>query len=447
MLCAGAVGFGGANAAIGRIQQSQEQASDRAKDLRIARSIAAQAAGGAGVRQFATIQSVLPNDQILVYRGSRVVFAGPPVTGSAFELEVTSAFPGGRVVLRDYHSPVPGSSLGLTLVVGGWVLLVILAALVAAWWLTRAMQAPIGRAVAAADRVAAGDFAARIGAVSPDEFARLAKAFDSMAARLEAVDRDQRRFLADVAHEIATPVSAISGLAGALADGTLATYEQRAEAAGLIDTQVRRLGSLLEDLRRLTHLDLAEPVRWEDVDVAELCRSVRARFVPAAALAGVELSVEAEHHQVTADPRLLETILDNLVSNAIRYTPAGGSVRVRATQAARALVVSVTDTGIGIAGEDLERIFDRFYRVDRARDRATGGSGLGLSLARRSAQALGARIEVSSQPGRGSDFRLVLPTRRVASSHPESGAAPPSSDRTGEASAELLAGEAGSGSQ
>jgi signal transduction histidine kinase len=161
----------------------------------------------------------------------------------------------------------------------------------------------------------------------------------------------------------------------------------------------------------------------------------------------VELSVQAEHCQVTADPRLLEMILDNLVSNAIRYTPAGGSVRVRAIQSARALVVSVTDTGIGIAGEDLERVFDRFYRVDRARDRATGGSGLGLSLAWRSAQALDARIEVSSQPGRGSDFRLVLPTGRVASSRPDSGPAPPSPDRTGQASPELLAGEPGSGSR
>jgi len=433
--------------AIGRIEQSEEQASDRAKDVQIARSLAAQAVGGAGVRQFGTIQSVLPNDQILVYRGGRIVFAGPPVTGSAFELEVTSAFPGGRVVFRDYHPPVPDSSLGLTLVVGGWVLLVILAALVAAWWLTRAIQGPIARAAVAADRVAAGDFGARIGAVSPDEFARLARAFDSMAARLEAVDRDQRQFLADVAHEIATPVNAISGLAGALADGTLATAEQRAEAAGLIETQTGRLGSLLEDLRRLTRLDLAEPVRWEGVDVADLCQSVRARFGSAAALAGVELSVEAEHGHVTADPRLLETILDNFVSNAIRYTPAGGSVRVRATQSARALVLSVADTGIGIAREDLERIFDRFYRVDRARDRAMGGSGLGLSLAWRSAQALDARIEVSSEPGRGSDFRLVLPTRRVASSRPDTNAAPPGSDRTGQASAELLAGEPGSGSR
>ncbi len=409
VLAAGAVGFAGARMAIGRIQQKEEHAADRAKALQIARAIAAQVKEGVDVRHLGIIQSALPNDQILVYLGGRRTFVGPAVTSSAFELEAASSFPGGRVVVRDYHPPVPGSSRELTLVVGGWVLLVVAAALAAAFLLARALQVPIDRAVAAADRVAAGDLGARIGTLSPDEFGRLANAFDSMAARLEVADRDQRRFLADITHEIATPVNAITGLAAALADGTLVSHQQRAEAAALIETETGRLGSLLEDLRRLTRLDLAEPVRRDDVDVADLCRSLRARFGPAAMKAGVELSVEANHHHITADRRLLETVLDNFVSNAIRYTPGEGRVKVRATRRGHALVLSVADTGIGIAPEDLERVFERFYRVDRARDRATGGSGLGLSLARRSAQAMGARIEVSSEPRRGSEFRIVLP--------------------------------------
>ena len=115
-----------------------------------------------------------------------------------------------------------------------------------------------------------------------------------------------------------------------------------------------------------------------------------------------------EHHRVLTDRRLLETVLDNLVSNAIRYTRAGGQVTVRVIRPDRGIGLLVADTGIGIGREDLARIFDRFYRVDRARDRASGGSGLGLALARRAAHSLGARIEVSSEAGRGSEFKVIL---------------------------------------
>ncbi|MGH3444849.1 MAG: sensor histidine kinase [Nocardioidaceae bacterium] len=424
IVCAGGLGFIGARQSFRSITESQEQASDVAKDSQMADAIAARVARGAGTRALDGMQLVLPNDRILVYRDGRRIFAGPPVADATLELQVTKRFPGGRVVVRDFRVAGPDSSLELTLVVGAWVLLVIVVAVIATWLLARAIQRPIGRAAAAADRVAAGDFGARIGAVNPGEFGRLAEAFDLMADRLDAHDRDQRQFLADITHEIATPVNAISGLATALADGTLVEEEQRAETIDLIDTHTERLGSLLGDLRRLTRLDLAEPVRWEDVDVAAVCDSIVTRFEPAATRAGVELSAQAEHQLVTTDPRLLETILDNLVSNAIRYTPAGGTVQIRAVQSSRALVLAVTDTGIGIAHDDLERIFDRFYRTDRGRGRASGGSGLGLALARRCAQALGARIEVSSEPGRGTEFRFVLPAQRVESQHTDAWPAP-----------------------
>ena len=234
MLVAGVAGLMGARFAIGRIQQSEEETGDRAKDLRIARAIAAHMEVGGDVRGLEAIQSVLPYDQIVVYRGSELFFAGPPITNTAFELDVTVPFAGGRVVLRDYNTPRGGWPLEVTLVVAGVVLLVIAAALVAASLLSRALRKPVNRAVAAADRVAAGDLEARIGEVVPEELARLANAFDSMAARLEAADDDQREFLADVAHEIATPVNAIAGLASALADGTVQSGSERSEAGDLI---------------------------------------------------------------------------------------------------------------------------------------------------------------------------------------------------------------------
>jgi signal transduction histidine kinase len=410
MLIAGAVGVVGARFVIGRIQHTEEESADRQKDLRIAQAIAARVEGGADLGQLQAIQAVLPYDQIVVYRNGQGIFSGPTITKTTFELDVTYSLAGNRVVVRDYNTPQPGWPSAVTLAVIAVVVLVIVAALVAASLLSRALRVPIDRAVTAADRVAAGDLEARIGEVVPGELARLAKAFDSMAGRLEAADHDQREFLADVVHEIATPVNAIAGLAGALADGTVQSERDRAEAAALIDTETARLGSLLQDLRGLTKLDLAEPGGQEVIDLADVCRSIRTRFARAAAEAGVDLSVRVEHHRVTTDRRLLETVLDNLVSNAIRYTPAGGTVDVRVGRRAHHLELLVADTGIGIDRADIERIFDRFYRADRARDRASGGSGLGLALARRAAHAIGARLEVSSEVGRGSEFRVILST-------------------------------------
>jgi signal transduction histidine kinase len=413
MLVAGVVGLMGARFAIDRIQQSEEETGDRAKDLRIARSIADRVQAGADLAELQAIQSGLPYDQIIVEQNGREVFAGPAVRNTDFELDVTASFPGGRVVVRDYNSPQAGWPFEVTLAVGGVILLVMASAWSAASVVTRALRTPINRAVTAADRVAAGDLEARIGEVGPEELARLANAFDSMAGRLEAADHDQREFLADVAHEIATPVNAIAGLASALADGTVVSENDRAEAGSLIEAETARLGSLLEDLRRLTKLDLAEPVGEELVDLAGLGRSIKTRFARAAAAAHVDLSVAVEHHQVITDRRLLETVVDNLVSNAIRYTPAGGHVKVDVTRRGRHLELVVADSGIGIDRADMERIFDRFYRVDGARDRASGGSGLGLALARRAAHALGSRIEVSSEVGRGSEFRVLLSDLRA----------------------------------
>ena len=113
---------------------------------------------------------------------------------------------------------------------------------------------------------------------------------------------------------------------------------------------------------------------------------------------------------MVTDPRLTDTVLNNFVSNAIRYTPSGGKIRIQANHRRSVIVIAVRDTGIGISPKDLERIFDRLYRVDMARDRATGGSGLGLAIARRAAQSLDAHIEVESTPGVGSEFRLLLPS-------------------------------------
>jgi two-component system, OmpR family, sensor histidine kinase BaeS len=237
----------------------------------------------------------------------------------------------------------------------------------------------------------------------------LSRAFDGMAAQLQQADSEQKRFLADLAHEIATPLSAVSGFAVALVDHSARSPAEREEAADIVVHESERLQQLLDDVRHLHRLELAESVRQEQVDIDVLCAETAQRFRLAADDAGVTLVVCAEQVSVRADPRLIDVVVNNFVSNAIRYTPAGGRVRIVAQRRRSSAVIAVRDTGMGIAPEHLERIFDRLYRVDEARDRATGGFGLGLAIARRAAQSLNGRIEVASTLGEGSEFRLLLP--------------------------------------
>jgi signal transduction histidine kinase len=403
-------GLVGAYFVIGTIEHAEERAIIRNDAAEAARAVAIEAEGGAGRERFRLDQALLGDDQLLVFRNGRRVFAGPART-SELTATATSFFPGGRAVVVAHANEDPRLSVELTLALAAVVLLAIGATIGTAALMARTVQEPIERAIVAADLVAAGDLSARIGSVGTEEFARLAGAFDGMANRLESADRDQRRLLADVAHEIATPVNAITGLAGALADGSARTKAERAEAAELISHESARLSTLIADLRQLTRLDLLDTVRTERIDIGDICHELARQLQPAASAGGVSLSVDAGSLPAVADKRLLETVLVNLLTNAIRYTPAGGKVELSARRTRRHVVISVRDTGIGIRPEHRERIFDRLYRVDEARDRVSGGSGLGLAIAQRAARSLGGRIELDSEPGRGSEFRLVLPRK------------------------------------
>lgn len=387
--------------------------------------VAAQARLGAGQAEFARMQGMLASDQLIVIRGGKEVFRGPPVPQGLSFVTVSASFPGGKVVFRDAETgqiSLPGEEL---IVGGGVAILVIGVAWAASTLLTRNIREPVEQAIDVADRLAAGDLTVRMGAVRPAEFGHLARAFDEMASRLESADREQRRFLADVAHEIATPLSAVTGFALALADGSAGTLAERQEAAEVITSQADRLGGLLRDLRLLTRLDLTEAVRIEPVFVGEFLHAVRTRFAPQVRQTGVTFTASGWNGQFICDRVLLETVLDNLTSNAIRYTASGGRVKVRVRRQGKDVIFAVRDTGIGIAPEHRQRVFDRLYRTDEARDRANGGAGLGLAIAQRAALALGGRIELDSEVGKGSEFRLIVPFSRDRggrTSQPQAGA-------------------------
>jgi signal transduction histidine kinase len=408
MIASACVGLAAAAVLYAHVERSHERTADQAEARAEARTVARQVQAGAGLVRLGALQQLLGNDQLTVVRTGRVIFRGPkPVT--QLELRAQAPFPGGVVYLADYSSPGPGTTLDLTLITAGLLGFVIAAAILAATLVTRSVRGPITRAIAAADRVAHGDFSARMGTSGPEELGKLGRAFDDMTARLERSDADQRRFLADVAHEIATPVNSVSGFALALADGATATPEQRAEASAVIAAETQRLAELLTDLRELTRLDLLDGIRLAPVALDVVVRELERRFRPAATAAGVEIDVDVRPATITTDARLLETIASNLLANAIRYTPPGGHVQIRLRKRRKELVLAVRDSGVGIAPEHQQRIFERLYRIDQTRDRATGGTGLGLAIASRAAHNLGGRIELDSSEGRGSEFQLIVP--------------------------------------
>jgi signal transduction histidine kinase len=427
MVVCAAAGLAGAAFLFQSVQESHTAAEDRQKASAEAHSIAGQIQAGADRDDLLSLQALLRNDQVTVVRDGRVIFQGPAHPGRRIEVRARAPFTGGFVRLTDYSGPSNGVTLQLALITGGVLLLVIAAAVTTATLMTRAVRAPIGRAIAAADRVSHGEFSARMGSSGPEEFMKLGRAFDGMAARLERADRDQRQFLADVAHEIATPLNSIAGFALALADGAAEEPEQREEAKALIESQTARLSNMLQDLRQLTRLDLAEGIRPGPVALAPFARGLVSGFRREATEAGLELTFSAQDEQAFTDARLLEMIGSNLISNAIRYTPAGGRVEVRLQRQRDNLLLSVRDTGVGIAPQDQRRVFERLYRVDSTRDRATGGTGLGLAIAARAARNLGGYIELESTLGKGSEFRVIVPARI----EPEPGAQPPTGESAG----------------
>lgn len=248
-----------------------------------------------------------------------------------------------------------------------------------------------------------------------DELGRLAHAFNRMTARLEAADSRQRAFLADIAHELRTPVTAIDGFATALSDGTARTAETRREAVEFIRAETARLRDLVRDLQTLTWLDLDPPSAAVPVDLAAAARTTVARVRQDARARGVTLTGPDGELWATADPDHVDTILANLTANALHATPAGGHVTLGTVTEPDRVGIAVQDSGRGIPAEHLPYVFDRLYRAEAGRPRGPGdggGSGLGLSIVRRLSALQGGRVDVTSTPGEGSTFTMWLPPAR-----------------------------------
>jgi len=271
--------------------------------------------------------------------------------------------------------------------------------------------APIDHIARTARRIEAGNLAGRLGPVPrDDEVGRLAATFDGMLDRLEHSFAQQRQFVADASHELRTPLAVVRSDLDILRRRPRSVAEHEDFARGL-DEEVARLSALVDDLLTLARADSGQAeLAWELVYLDVLVDHVAQGLRRLGAAQGVVIETHLEREvAVMGDPVRLRQLVVNIVGNAVKYTPAGGRVRVTLTGQGSAASLEVSDTGIGIAPDDIPSIFDRFYRADRARTRAEGDTGLGLSIARWCAEAHGGRITVRSALGVGSTFVVTLP--------------------------------------
>lgn len=284
-----------------------------------------------------------------------------------------------------------------------------LLALVLGGLFTRYIVAPLGEVSGAARSMAAGDFDRRVNVRGSSELVELGESFNYMAETLNR-DRDLRQnMVADIAHELRTPLSILQANIEAMQDKVLETSPENLES---LHQETVLLSRLIEDLRTLSLAESGQlKLQPEETDLEDLARKVAGSIKPQFASRNItlEVNVSGDVLKVMADRYRVEQVLRNLLNNALQYTPENGRVSVKVAKAGKMVETTVTDSGPGIPPDDLPHIFERFYRVDRSRTRRTGGSGLGLAIVKQLVEAQGGSVSVSSEVGRGSTFTFCLP--------------------------------------
>jgi signal transduction histidine kinase len=286
----------------------------------------------------------------------------------------------------------------------------VVVAVVASLFVTRRIVGPLQRLASASQRIADGHYAERVPLTSRDELGDLARSFNAMASALETTERRRRELLGDVAHELRTPIATLEGYLEGLLDDVVepgpATWSRLHGEAG-------RLRRLVDDLQELSRAEAHQiPLALRPTDPTAIVKVSLDRLAPSFDEKGLDFHSEIPPKLplVRADADRAVQVLSNLLSNALRYTPSPGKVQLILRSADAAVEFSVIDSGVGIAQEDLSRVFERFYRVEKSRSRALGGSGIGLTISKALVESMGGRIwAASAGPGQGSTFTFTLP--------------------------------------
>ena len=299
-----------------------------------------------------------------------------------------------------------GDAVGSALVIG--VGAAIFVAVVVAVIVSARLARPISDLAVASRQVAGGDYAQRV-PEGGGELGELAASFNDMAASLDATERRRHELIGDVAHELRTPIASLRGYIEGLDEGV---FEAGPDTWRILGDQTKRLARLVDDLSDLWRAEARDMAFvTENLDGQSLVADAIERHRAAAAARSIQLAAETNPTlRLSADRARVDQILDNLVANAIRYTPEGGTVHLHLEHADKVARITVTDTGPGLTPEQLSQVFERFYRVDPSRSREMGGSGLGLAIAKALAEAMGGRLWATSAGlGTGTTFGVDLP--------------------------------------
>lgn len=284
----------------------------------------------------------------------------------------------------------------------------VLVAILAGFILARLLSRPINSITNAARALKEGNYSARTGIVGDDEIARLGKTFDQMADSVEANRDMERRLVTDVAHELRTPLMAIQSTVEAMIDGVFEADEERLET---LNSEVRRLSRLVDALLKLSRLEnRANPVEFAKVDLVELVDTVVTAHQAYVEESGLTFTYQHDPHvYVYGNADMLRQATANLISNAVRYTPEGGSIKVSVTQGELMGKIIVQDTGIGFTAEEAKNVFARFWRADAGRTRESGGLGIGLSVVKEIADRHNGWVRAEGQPNEGARFTIHIP--------------------------------------
>ena len=351
-----------------------------------------------------------------VYDLSLVPLPEPPVDGCRYaDYAAAPVLIGdemvGALVLISPVDEVMGSLESVQRVMIVLFVVIALAAVIIAFFFSHVLTRPISTLTKSIQRMGKGDLSVRVPEKGGGELRELAQSYNTMAEQLEQLDKSRNQFVSNASHELKTPLATMKIVLESMLYQPDMPEDMRQEFMGDMNHEIDRMSTVITDLLTLTQMDNKRmTIRAKPVDIGALTEETVHSLMPMAENRGQQLQADTEPGIiVSADADRLGQVFSNLIENALKYTADGGRIRVKLRRKGKTAVWSVTDNGVGIPEADQQHIFERFYRVDKARSRETGGTGLGLSIVRQLVQLHGGKVTVESEPGKGSTFTVTLP--------------------------------------